>query len=489
MRLGCCLAAAAMAALAACTGVVNPATGERQYTALSPSEEIQLGKSEHPKVTAQYGGAYDSRALQSYVTGIGNRLAKVSELPDLKFTFTVLDSDIVNAFALPGGYVYVSRGLLALADNEAEVAGVLAHEIGHVTARHTAQRVTQQQYGQFGTAAATILGAVLFGDTGAQLGQQVVGMGAQAWVAGYSRDQEFQADELGVRYLARAGYDPQAMSTFLDALGQNDKLQQRLRGKGEAESAASDWFASHPRTPDRVARAAAEAEGSIATGSRLDQDTYLAAIDGLLYGDNPAQGIVDGRSFIHPDLGLRFTAPQGFRLINRPTVVVGQDQAGRILLFDIGKGSGDPAAYLQQQWVKQQLQGVERLQLGQGQGAVGVGRVKFSDGEAPAIFGVAPTGGGIMARFVMLDPRGLDRSDLAALDATLRSVSGLTAADRAAATPRRIEIVTVAAGDTVDSLAARMQVDALPRDTFVVLNDLAGRPLKPGDKVKIVRRG
>lgn len=489
MRLKPCLAAAAMAALAACASVVNPATGERQYTVLSPGEEVELGKSEHPKVTAQYGGAYDSRALQSYVTGIGNRLAKVSELPDLKFTFTVLDSDIVNAFALPGGYVYVSRGLLALADNEAEVAGVLAHEIGHVTARHTAQRDTREKVAGGLT---TILGVGLSVVLGADFGR-MAGQGgellSQGLLAGYSREQEFQADELGVRYLARAGYDPQAMSTFLDALGQNDQLQRRLRGKGETESAASSWFASHPRTPDRVARAASEAEGNIATGNRLGQDTYLAAIDGLLYGDNPAQGIVDGRSFIHPDLGLRFTAPQGFQLINQPTVVVGQDQAGRILLFDIGKGSGDPTAYLQQQWVKQQLQGVERLQLSEGQGAVGVGRVKFSDSQAPAIFGVAPTGGGIMARFVMLDQRGLDRSDLADLDATLRSVQGLTAADRAAARPRRIQVVTVGPGDTVDSLAARMQVDALPRDTFVVLNDLERRQLKPGDKVKIIRRG
>ena len=484
---------AVLAVLAtACTPVVNPATGERQYTSMSQADEVKLGRQEHPKLLAEYGGAYDQAALQRYVTRIGNRLVTVSELPDLKFTFTVIDSDIVNAFALPGGYVYVTRGLLALAENEAEVAGVLAHEIGHVTARHTAQRMQQQQYGQIGTGLAAVAGAILLGETGAQLGQQLAGAGAQLWVAGYSREQEFQADELGVRYLAKAGYDPQAMATFLDALERNDRLQQKLAGRADSAGGAGDWLASHPRTLDRVQRAATEADASIATGDRLDRDAYLAAIAGLVYGDSPAQGFVDGRTFTPPGLGIRFTAPEGFRLINQPQAVIGQDGSGRVLLFDIGKTSAnsDPAAYLQQQWVRQQrLQGLQRIDLAQGAGAVGFGQVSFRDRATPAAFAVAPMSGGTMARFVLLDPRGLDRADAAALDGTLKSVRGLTAAEKAAAKPLRVEVVTVGANDSVDSLAARMQVDSLPRDTFIVLNDLERHGLKPGDKVKIVRRG
>jgi predicted Zn-dependent protease len=472
--------------VAACTPVINPVSGEREYTAISQSEEIELGRAEHPKVTAEYGGAYDRAALQRYVTGIGDRLAAVSELPDLDFTFTLLDSDVVNAFALPGGYVYVTRGLLALADNEAEVAGVLAHEIGHVTARHTAQRMTQQQYGQAGAIGATILGAILLGDAGAQLGQQLGGLGAQAWVAGYSREQEFQADQLGVRYLAKAGYDPQAMATFLDALQQNDALQRRMRGQG-GDAAGASFFASHPRTVERVERAAGEADATIATGDRIERDGYLEAIDGLLYGDNPAQGIVDGRTFIHPELGVRFTAPPGFRLINQPTAVVGQDESGRILIFDLARAAAadDPAGYLRQQG----LQDVQRLELSEGTGAVGFGRVAFSDRPVPAVVAVAPTGGAVAARFRLLGPQGLDRSDLAGFEGMLRSVEATTAADKAAARPRHIEIVTVGPNDSIDSLAARMEVEALPRDTFIVLNDLDRRTLEPGDKVKIVRRG
>jgi predicted Zn-dependent protease len=282
------------------------------------------------------------------------------------------------------------------------------------------------------------------------------------------------------------------MGTFLAALQRNDELQQKLRGRTAIQGGASSWFASHPRTLDRVERAAAEAEASIATGDRLDRDAYLAAIDGLTYGDSPAQGFVVGSSFIHPGLDLRFTAPEGFRLINRPEAVIGQDGSGRTLLFDIGRSApgSDPAAYLQQQWVSQQrLQGLQRIDLREGEGAVGFGQVRFRDRAAPAAFGVAPVDRGLMARFVLLDPRGLDRTDAGALDTTLKSVRPLSAEDRAAARPLRVDVVAVGPNDTVDSLAARMQVAALPKETFIVLNDLDRRSLKPGDKVKIVRRG
>ena len=206
----------ALALPAACARVVNPATGQTEFTAMSPEQERQTGKAQHPQVLMQFGGAYDDPELQAYVTRTGRELVAVSELPKEEFTFTVLDSDVINAFALPGGYVYITRGLLALADDEAELAGVMAHEIGHVTARHSAQRYSRGVLAQGGVAIGTILAGVLGGGAGAQLAQQAGGASAQAYLAGYSRDQEFQADDLGVRYLARAGYDPTAMSGFLD---------------------------------------------------------------------------------------------------------------------------------------------------------------------------------------------------------------------------------------------------------------------------------
>ena len=181
----------ALVALAACT--TNPATGRNSFTGfMSPQQELQIGAEEHPKILATFGGAYDDAGIAAYVDEVGQRLARNSDLPELKLTFTVLDSSIVNAFALPGGYVYVSRGLLALARNEAELAGVLAHEIGHVTARHSAQRYSQTIIAGLG---ANVLGAVV----GAPAGQ-LAQLGAATYLSAYSRDQEFEADTLGVRY-------------------------------------------------------------------------------------------------------------------------------------------------------------------------------------------------------------------------------------------------------------------------------------------------
>jgi predicted Zn-dependent protease len=497
MRLTLAVVVALTLAVGGCTAVRNPATGETQYTSLSPEDEVRLGRSEHPKVLAEYGGAYADPALQAYVSRVGQELARRSELPDLRFTFTVIDSPIVNAFALPGGYVYVSRGLLALADDEAELAGVLAHEIGHVTARHTAQRVTQAQYGQLGAMAAqlggAILGGWLGGDAGSRLGGQLGGqlgtLGATAWVQGYSREQEFEADQLGIRYMARAGYDPEGMSSLLDALRANDALSEKLRGGPAAD--VPSWLASHPRTVDRIERAAAEAEVNVGGATTVDRDAYLRAIDGMVYGDSPAQGFVRGRVFEHPELRLRFTAPEGFRLANTPKAVIGQDGSGRIFVFDAARAprGRDAAAYLERDWVGQRVQGLRRLDLPAGQGAIGFGAVRFRDRPAEAAFGVVPGDGDTMYRFVMLDQRRLDRADVAAFEGMLRSVERLSAAAAAALRPLRIEIVTVGPGDSVESLAARMEVDRLPRETFVTLNDLDRRPLRAGERVKIVRRG
>ena len=198
-----------------------PGTGRTIFTGgLSEEGEAELGRKEHPKVMAQYGGSYTDPELNAYVTSVGNFLAQTSELPDLKFTFTILDSPVVNAFALPGGYIYITRGLLALAGNEAEMAGVLAHEIGHVTARHTAER-----YGQ--TMAANVAGAglgILLGGPAAQAG----GTLGALLVRSYSREQEFEADMLGGRYLGRARYDTQAMAGFLSQLQGHSRLEAAL---------------------------------------------------------------------------------------------------------------------------------------------------------------------------------------------------------------------------------------------------------------------
>ena len=496
------LAALLALALAACTQVRNPATGELQYTSLTPAAEKELGREEHPKALAEFGGQYADPKAQAYVERVGNRVKNASELKSEPFTFTLLDSDVVNAFALPGGYVYVTRGLLALTNNEAELAGVLGHEVGHVTARHTAQRYDRAQAGQIGATAAQLAGAVLGGllggSEGAQMGGQLAGqagsLGAQAYVQGSSREQEFQADQLGVRYLAAAGYDPEAMATFLATLQANDVYEQRLSGKGDGEGQfLGEWFRSHPRTPERVERAAAAAGAAAPTARETDRPDLLGAVDGLLYGEDPAQGVVRGRSFQHPDLRIAFEAPPGFKLQNSPSAVVGSDGQGRAMVFDMAPKavSGDLRGYLQNGWVtKQQLQNLQSLDVGGQPAAVGFGRVAIGGKPAQALFSVIRGQDGRVYRRLFADTRGLDNGDVAAFEQSLRSFRPLTAAEAASLRPSRIELVPVRAGDTVDTFVRQMQVDGDPGALFVLLNGLdRGRTLRPGDQVKIVRRG
>lgn len=491
------LAGLVVLAAAGCTRTVNPATGEAQYTSLSREDEAKLGRAEHPKVLSEFGGGYRDPKLQTYVEGIGDRLKTVSELPQDKFTFTVLDSDVVNAFALPGGYVYVSRGLLALANDEAEVAGVVGHEIAHVTARHTAQRYDRAQEAQIGATVAQVLGAVvggiLLGEGGTQLGGQVGGglgsLGGTAYVQGYSREQELQADELGVRYLSRAGYDPQAMATFLDQLDASDRL--RRAGGSDQGGEVPSWLASHPRTRDRVERAITAA-GAQGQGGKTDREAFLAAIDGMVFGDSPDQGFVEGERFIHPVLRFAFDAPAGFRLKNTAQAVIGSDGRGRAMIFDAAADGGtrDPGAYLQNVWIRQQrLQRIERLTVAGRPAAIGYGQVSIRNRPAGAMFGAIAADAGAMYRFIYLREGGLREPDARAFMASFQSFATLSDAEAARWRPLRIRVVTVGSGDTVESLAARMDVDQGKREWFELLNDTGDRPLRPGEKVKLVVRG
>ena len=233
------LAAAALA-LAACS--VNPATGERNFTAfMSPEDELRVGREEHPKVVEQFGGVYNDPKVAAYVDRVGQNLVRVSELPEVDFTFTVLDDDIVNAFALPGGYVYISRGLLGLANSEAELAGVLGHEIGHVTGRHSAQRYSQSVLAGIGTVGVSILSSVFLGTTAVG---DAVGQGANVYLQGFSREHEFEADTLGVRYLSRTGYETSAMASFLASLQAFSALEAKVSGLPDPASRYN--IMSHP---------------------------------------------------------------------------------------------------------------------------------------------------------------------------------------------------------------------------------------------------
>jgi predicted Zn-dependent protease len=476
-----------------CDRVENPATGEMEYTTLSPEREKQIGEQQHPLILQQFGGEYPDPELQAYVDRVGSQLAAASDLPDAEFTFTLLDTDVPNAFALPGGYVYITRGLLTLAENEAEMAGVLGHEIGHVTARHSAQRQTRATGAGVLATLGTIGAAILGGEMAGQLAQQVTGVGAQAYLAGYSREQELEADQLGIRYLARAGYDARAMASFLEKLNEHSELQQRLAGS-EGDPGVMSWFATHPRTLDRVEQAIEEIGGS--ADGRIGHDEYLAQIDGLVYGENPKQGVVRGRQFIHPDLGFAFEAPRGFQLVNTPQAVIGRDREGRQMLFTLADPDGRS---LEDYVAGPGLQQVARLAQAEVSSPRGVQTFEVDGmpaasasatlrrGNSLADVGLAAIeAGDSVYQFIFISPGEMSRDEARAYLATVESFRRLDEEEAAQFEARRIRVVP---GETVEDSAARMAVEAAPREHFRILNYLALQDgLEPGEKVKLVVR-
>lgn len=473
--------------LSGCMQATSPATGRTFSTSVTEAQENQIGAEEHPKILAEFGGAYQEiPALNTYVDSVGQFVAATAERQDIKYTFTVLNSPDINAFALPGGYVYVTRGLLGLAVNEAEMAGVLGHEIGHVNARHTAERMGQQQKAQIGVLAGVLLGTLLGGEQGGQLGGQLGTEAAQNYLGSYSQDQEFEADTLGVRYLKRATYDPQAMATFLGALNADTHLEAKLAGN----AAAADQYSmkqSHPRTADRVQRAI-DAAGPAQAGTMLARNEFLTKINGMLWGDDPNDGVVKGREFIHPSLRFTFTAPEGFKLSNQPSQVVGQGK-NAVMVFDMApSGTGDLASYVQSQWnPKAKVSDVQRINVNGMEGATGIAQGSVSN--TPATFRLVAIRfpDNKVYRFLFAAPTNSFNSADAGFGTSVNSFRQLAANEATGYKPMRIRLVEVKQGDTIDSLAAKMVVPEAKTEWFKVLNRLdQGQPLQAGQLVKIV---
>ena len=322
----CGLSCSALA-LGAAGCAVNPATGQRNFVLMSPQDERQQGTELHPKVVKEFGGVYDDSRVTGYVSVLGGRLARATEQPGQTYTFTVLDSPVVNAFALPGGYVYITRGLMALADDEAELAGVLGHELGHVVARHAAQRYSRSL---IVGGVAGLLGAVTGSET---VGGIVAGIGSLGFVQPFSREQELEADRLGVRYIDRAGYDPGAMTSFLSKMRENSRLQAKIAGRDPDQVDARDIMSTHPRTADRVAQAMRLSGATAGQGTR-DPDGYLSRVDRMIYGDSPHHGYARGRRFIHPIQRYRFDVPDGFGLKSLPDAVIATSPAKMLIQVD-----------------------------------------------------------------------------------------------------------------------------------------------------------
>ena len=460
----------------------NPATGQQDFTLfMSESEEARIGAQEHSKIIARYGGVYDDPEVGAYVAEIGGRLAANSERAGARFTFTVLNSPNVNAFALPGGYIYVTRGLIALANSEAELAGVVAHEIGHVIARHTAQRYSR--------AAATQIGATLLG---ALIGSREVGdllqVGGQLYLLNFSREQEFEADSLGVRYLRRTGYDPVAEAQFLQNLAREKSLQEKLAQR-EGRDRQSDFLASHPNTPERVQRAIAAAGGG-PSGHPLRRDVFLDRIDGMLFGDEPEQGLVSGRQFLHPVLRFAFEVPPKFRLFNTSERVIALHPSKAAIVFDSAgrKTHPDILTYLTLVWADGLgLNDVERISINGMPAATGRTTVNTQNGRMNLRLVAIQFGNGSIYRFRFLTPPGLVDSLATDLRRTTFSFRALSQDEAGRLKPYRVKAVAVGASDTVESLAARLPFADFRAERFRTLNGLgANDRVLAGQRVKTV---
>jgi len=470
-----------LAFLAACT--VNSATGERQFTALmSPAQENSVGAEQHQQIAAQYHIDAVDPAVVAYVRKVGARVAQHAERKDVEYKFFVLDSPIVNAFALPGGYVYVSRGLLAQANSEAELAAVLGHEVGHITGKHSAERYSRGMLTQIGA-------MVVSTAVDNALATRALGVGSDLYLKSYSRGQEDQADELGIRYASKAGYTPSGMASFLRSLDSDTRLQRMLAGQGEENTALSSYFSTHPQTADRVSHALVLARQYPQTGE-TGTEPYLDAVNGLIYGDSPREGFVRDLQFIHTGLDFTFTVPAGFKLQNDSAQVTAVNAAGQVILFDSApaNGANDAYHYLTAGWLKGEAAAdAERLTIS-GKDAATASFAGTVNNRPVTIRLVAvrwtPD---LFLRFQLAIPQGTGAADMEALKKATYSLRNLTPAEKSSVKPYRLRLVTALPSDTVTGLSARMAYKDYAEERFRVLNALdAPFGLTAGRRYKIV---
>jgi predicted Zn-dependent protease len=313
---------------------LNLATGERHLNFTSENQEVAMGQQADREISASLG-LYSDESLQRYVQQLGTKLAATSERPDLPWTFRVVDDPVVNAFALPGGFIYVTRGILAHLSNEAELAGVLGHEIGHVTAQHSVHRMATQQLTQLGLGVGTILKPEL------QRYTQLAGEGLGILFLKFSRDDESQADELGVRYMTRAGNDPRELSAVMTML-------ERVSQIGGDGGRVPEWLATHPNPANRREHIAEliSAMNSHGTGGAINRESYLQKINGMVFGMNPREGFFRGNTFFQPDLKFRFDFPREWKTMNQKQAVVAvsaEQDAIIVITFSNKKSPTDAA--------------------------------------------------------------------------------------------------------------------------------------------------
>lgn len=470
-RAGSVLGATVVAAFVAAGCATNPATGESQLSLVSEGQEIQMGQEAKQAIPVQYG-LYDDAALQSYVDSVGQALAAASERPALPWSFQVVDDPVINAFALPGGPIFLARGIMAHFNSEAEMASVLGHEIGHITARHIVEMVSRQQLAQIGLVAGMIavpeirpLGGALSGGLGVLFLK-------------FSRDNESQSDELGHRYMTRLGYDPQAAVTMFQILE---------RQRDASGSSIPEWQSSHPDPGNRVASAQQRAQADGNPGGTERAAEYLRRIDGLVYGPDPRQGYFQGDRFIHPELRFQMDFPGDWQRQNTPSAVMaGSPDNDALIELTLASGktpSQAAAEFFRLEGLQQTgsanrnvnglpaILGSFRIQTQQG---VLEGLVMFVEhrGNTYRVLGYTPS-----ERFGRYSPT---------FERVLASFAPASAGAQLNVEPKRIDIVRVPEAMTVETFNQRFPSTIDVQDLLVLNGWTAGQRLEAGSSVKRV---
>jgi predicted Zn-dependent protease len=454
----------------------NPVTGQSDFVMISESQELALGRQYHEEVISKQYQVYESKALQDYVNRIGQKLAAASHRPGLPYRFTVLDTPEINAFALPGGFVYVTRGILPYLGSEAELAAVLGHEIGHITARHGVRQQSAAQAANIGLAVASIFVPELNTD----LAQNLTNILGGALLSGYGREHELEADRLGAQYLARSEYDPQAIIRVLRVLkNQELKDAELAKQEGREPRRYSGLFATHPDNDTRLKEVVGEADKLASAAPFEGRDEFLAAIDHLVFNDNTEQGVLRNNRFYHVDLGIALQFPEAWQVHNLPDALVAISPGGEAMLkmqMD-PKPRGTPAEYARR--LSGSRANVRSLDLNGLQAATfelpnAAGGVIYLGKNAYVLHAQAKKSGGLDAH--------RDR-----IFDTVRSFHALTPDERKLAKPLRVRVIIAKRGDTYARLSQASPLGKSAESYLRLINAQYpdGEPVA-GQRVKIV---
>ena len=472
-----------LGALSGCA--TNPVTGRQDLVFMSESQEISLGNQASQQIMQQYR-PYQDPALQSYVNEVGQKLAAASHRSELNYHFTVLDSTQINAFALPGGHIYITRGLMAYLNSEAELAAVLGHEIGHVTARHSVRQQSTQQAAGIGV---SLLGILLPGMNNPAVSQAVNVVGA-ALISGYGREHELESDRLGAEYLANVGYDPQAMLAVVRALKNQEIFDQKLAAlEGRPARRYHGLFATHPDNDTRLKEIIDYVSQQKTTADKIERGRFLDHIDGMLFGENPDDGVIKGNQFLHPQLGFGVDFPTTWRVQNLPDriVAISADNMVQLQMTLAQGAAGATAAQIVQKLGIKALSNAQRIGQSGIDGITGLTAVNTNAGQMAARVSVIKFG----ANGYVFTGIGKNNNALAKYDSQLIAVANsfreLSASERAAIKPQRIRVVRLKGDIGWPSLAKISPLETLAEDQLRLLNaDGSQGPIPASRRIKVV---